>query len=548
MTNSTSHSDSAAVIVGTLVLGLAVVFLFVSGAPSGGAFSWPDSPRHALNGAFVMDLIRDMPYADPKGYAYNYYSQYPALTILFYPPLFSFILAPFYAVLGVSQNTALVVLGLLYFAMIWGVYALARLWCRNSIALVAALIFAFLPEISYWGRQVMLEIPAYAILVWSAYAFCMHIRSGRVSLLYLAVALLVLSLYTKLSVAFVAFPFLVTLLSARGLSLFRDWHSYVIAALALVGMVPLVVLTLEFGQANIQSAAGIADSQVSRTSLEAWLWYAQRLPSQMGWAGFLAALGGVGTAVAMRRSLAVSRFEAIFWGSWFVAGYIFYSAVDLKEARHSIFLLLPAGLSIGLLGEWLCQRHRWAGIATVGVVLVASVATTTLQRPVHYVAGYREVVDYVAAKAPANSNILFSGYRDGSFIFNMRAHADRKDVSTIRADKLLLRISVRRELGVEEKDYTEAEIDSLIDSLGVHYVVAQPDFWTDLKPMAKLQSLLHSDRFEEVARFKMQANYHAQEKELVVYRNRGEVAEGPINISNELPIVGRTVSGTISGD
>lgn len=85
---------------------LTVIILFVTGAPTDGAFSWPDSPRHALNGAFILDLIRDAPLNDPSGYAYNYYSQYPALTILFYPPFFYFVLAIFYAVLGVSQEVA----------------------------------------------------------------------------------------------------------------------------------------------------------------------------------------------------------------------------------------------------------------------------------------------------------------------------------------------------------------------------------------------------------------------------------------------------------
>ena len=83
------------------VLVLGCVALLFAQAPHGGAFYWSDSPRHALNGVFVMDLIKAMPLDDPTGYAYRYYAQYPALTILFYPPLFYAISAPFYAVLGV---------------------------------------------------------------------------------------------------------------------------------------------------------------------------------------------------------------------------------------------------------------------------------------------------------------------------------------------------------------------------------------------------------------------------------------------------------------
>ena len=94
-------------IVWPLILTAIVALLFVTGAPIDDAFSWPDAPRHALNGAFLLDFLRDHPLHDPTGYAYNYYARYPALTILFYPPLFYVLLAVFYAVFGVSQTAAI---------------------------------------------------------------------------------------------------------------------------------------------------------------------------------------------------------------------------------------------------------------------------------------------------------------------------------------------------------------------------------------------------------------------------------------------------------
>jgi hypothetical protein len=69
-------------------------------APIHGDFSWSDAPRHALNGAFVKDFIAAAPWHDPKTWAVNYYLQYPALTVLFYPPLFYFFEALAFAVFG----------------------------------------------------------------------------------------------------------------------------------------------------------------------------------------------------------------------------------------------------------------------------------------------------------------------------------------------------------------------------------------------------------------------------------------------------------------
>src|SRR5262245_9291766 len=108
---------------------LIVVVLFVTGAPVGGAFSYPDAPRHALNGAFMLDFVREAPWDGVAvQYAYDYYSKYPALTILFYPPLFYVALAPFYALLGVSQETALSVELLFYVGLATGAYFLAKRW------------------------------------------------------------------------------------------------------------------------------------------------------------------------------------------------------------------------------------------------------------------------------------------------------------------------------------------------------------------------------------------------------------------------------------
>ncbi len=51
--------------------------------------------KACLKWCIIMDMLKDIPTNDPIGYAHDYYSQFPSLTILFYPPLYSFILALF---------------------------------------------------------------------------------------------------------------------------------------------------------------------------------------------------------------------------------------------------------------------------------------------------------------------------------------------------------------------------------------------------------------------------------------------------------------------
>ncbi len=519
------------------ILVLITAALFLSGAPIDNAFSWPDSPRHALNGAFVLDLLRDRPFADPQGYAFDYYAQYPALTILFYPPLFYFILAPFYALFGVSQASAIAAEFLCYSLLAVGSYRLARFWLSPFFAFCAALILIAMPDVGFWGRQVMLEIPAFALVVWSAYGFMRYLRDRRIGWLYLAAALAVLAMYTKLTAVFILIVYLLALLHSRGADIFRDRHSYIIAALAILGSIPLAVLTLKFGQANLQSVSGVSDAVVSRDSLSGWIWYAQQMPGQMGWPALLAAIAGL-VALALRRARLALFLPLLLW---LVIGYLMFSAIDLKEARHSIFLLFPLsvfaafGLS-QLLGKW--PVAAGASALAVGIV---TLGLTVLTRPVHNVAGYTEVADYIAKVAPKHSAVVFSGYRDGAFIFAMRTHEERRDLSIVRSDKLFLKIAVRRSLGVSQKMMDEDHIVSTLGRLAVRYVVAQPGFWTDLESMKRFEDVLKSQHFEKVRTFTMRANYNAQEKQLIVYRNRDTIADRPERIDIDLPMINRTV-------
>jgi 4-amino-4-deoxy-L-arabinose transferase-like glycosyltransferase len=528
-------------IVWPLVLAAIVLFLFVTGAPTDDAFSWPDAPRHALNGAFLLDFLRDHPLRDPAGYAYNYYARYPALTILFYPPLFYVLLAIFYAIFGVSQTAAIAAEFVCYAALAVGSYRLARFWLGSFPAFGAALILIAAPEIAYWGRQVMLEIPSFALLVWSAVFFMRYQREDRIGLLYLAAILTVLAAYTKLTALFILLVYFIVLLHGQGTKLLRNKHSYIIAVLTVVGLVPLAVLTLKFGQANMQSVSGISDSEVSRASLAGWLWYARQMPAQLGWPALLAALLGLASF-----AIAPSRIrEHLFLLLWLAVGYLFFSAIDLKEARHSVFLLLPLAILAASGLTFLLRKQPMLANGLLVALGIVTLGWTVFLRPVQYVAGYRELSDYIAQATPRNAAVVFSGYRDGSFIYAMRTHEERRDISIVRSDKLLLRVAVRRSLGVEQKLMSEDEIQSMLDGLGIQYVAAQPEFWTDLEAMRRFENVLHSSHFRKLRTFSMPANYHAQEKEIIVYKNLDPVSDKPKQLNIELPMIGKKISGTV---
>lgn len=532
-----AHSTRKHELAFSLLIILSVVLLFV-GAPHGGAFFWSDSPRHALNGVFVADLLRAMPIHDPSGYAYAYYAKYPALTILFYPPLFYFFSAPFYWLFGVSHETALAAVFVLYLAFALGSYRLFRFWLSPFFAACASISLAVSPEIAFWGRQVMLEVPAFAPLVWSAVFFTHFRKTQKSAHLYWASLLLVLAMYTKISAGFMALAYVLVLLGENR-ALWRQRSVWIVGALSAIALLPLVVLTLKFGQANLQSASGIADSEVSRASLAGWLWYLKQLPGQLGWPLVLCSGAAILACIQSRSRAAVARADLFFWAAWLLAGYVFFSAIDLKEARHSVFILPPLVFAAFAMLSRLAQQSiaRIAALALTAAVAIQ----TAIWRPVYFVDGYADAARYIAKVAPPDSAVVFSGYRDGSFVFNMRAQQSRPDISVIRADKLLLRVAVRRELGIEQKAMEEPEISNTLNTLGARYVVVQPGFWNDLEVMRRFEHVLASAQFERVATIPTPANHDAHEKELVIYRNLGDVAKTAGHISIELPMIKRSI-------
>jgi hypothetical protein len=262
------------------------------------------------------------------------------------------------------------------------------------------------------------------------------------------------------------------------------------------------------------------------------------MPWQLGWP--LLVLAIIGVPFAVRR---VTRSDLILLGGWFLLGYLFLSAIALKEARHALVILPVALLAAGLAIDALLPA-RAAGPALLAVVVGTGIYTWRAA-PTPSVDGYREAAEWIAREAPKDAVVAFSGKRDGSFIFNLRALPTRQDIGVLRVDKLLMDVAIRRELGVREKPLSEQEIGDLLDKDGVSYIVMQDDFWTDLPVMSRFQSVVQSEHFKEVARIPVVANVPTEDHTIIIYRNMGNVAPGPHIVDLQLPIIGRQVKGAV---
>jgi len=519
----------------------AFAFLMFLTSPTNGDFAWSDAPRHGLNGVFLRDFLVAMPWQDPKQYAMDYYLRYPALTILFYPPLFSVFLAGSYSIFGFSHAVAQGTVAFFHLALGLAVYMLARRWMTHGYAVAAALLLAGAPEIAFWGRQVMLDIPAYSWLAFMAVAFLRYLDHGENRYLWLTMVLFVAALYTKQTSFFAAFAFTAGILASQGRQAFRNRRLWMVAAALLVLLIPLVVLQLKFGQVNTASALGGQGTDASRLSIEKWTYYARQLPHQLGWPTVILSIIYLAGA-AVKPEWRLPRAQMIFLGTWFASGYLVFSFITLHEPRHDLMALLPLPIfAVLAIKEIAGTRFKKPGLVTAGLVAAGSIAWSVMAYPVHWVSGYSEAADLVLKQAPGNSVVLFSGYRDGSFIFNVRA-GERSDISVARADKFLVSVSIMREHGIQDRNVTTDRIEELIKRHAIRYVVAETGFWDDLPSMAALNSLLRdTSRFAAVRRIETRADYPNPDRELVIYEYLGEVDAKPVPLSAELVVVGVTL-------
>jgi hypothetical protein len=251
--------------------------------PRAGDIWWMDASRHALNGAFVLDFVKAMPIRHPSAFAFDYYRQWPALTILFYPPLFYVGLALSYAVFGVSEAAALVPELLALFVLGCGAYRLSRNWLDCPQALATALLVIGAPQVCFWGRQIMLDIPAYAFLIWAGVFHIRFLKGGPARDLWLAVLLAVASVYTKFNAVFFLGPMAISLLYARGWRFAFHRTALIAAAVGIVTLVPVLAIFFEFAAYNLSQAASVDDMVAPRWSIEGLTYYVRVMPSVLTW-------------------------------------------------------------------------------------------------------------------------------------------------------------------------------------------------------------------------------------------------------------------------
>jgi hypothetical protein len=462
---------------------------------------------------------------------------------MFYPPLFYVAEAIAFAVFGVSHFVAQATVSVFVLLLGFSAYGLARLFLPRWSAVGAALLVIGTPETALWGRQVMLDVPAYGLIALSAVCLTAYVTERRPALIYLAAAFLLAAIYTKYNAGFIAPALAVAFIVAKGSAGLRDRHALIAGTLAAVGVLPAIFILLQFGAQDVASVSGLQGT-LPLDSLACWLFYLKALPAQLGWVTVGLSAGGL--ALIIRRAVGgQDRWACSLLIAWLVVGYLFFTLISLKETRHSIMILLPLAISAPLF--LLAVLPKPLG-QSAGLLLGVGVLLHTLMfYPVPRAEGYQEIASYLAKNVPQDGVVLYSGYRDGNLIFDLATITGRPDITVVRVDKLLLSNPAgERRRGVRQANYDGAAINQMLRDLGASYLVVQPGFWSDLAVMARFYDVVDSKDYVKAAHFGLAGDLSMQDgrQGIDVLKPTYPVAAKTGRISIDMPLAGRRFEGT----
>jgi hypothetical protein len=518
---------------------LAWAYLWALQYDNDGLWYRGDAARHALNGFFWADYLRDFT-LDAKGYALSYYARYPAIDPASRPPFFYLLEGAGFALLGPSPFVAKGIV--LCFALMSALYfwAWLRRWVAPEAAWAASLLL-LLPGVSRWSHAIMMQVPGIALGMGALYHGRAWLETSSRRDFWLATTLSLLAILTYYPAGIAVFV-IVAWAAMR-----QAWHHLInrknIApiALAIVALIPFAWLIVRWAPTPLGWVVPKASDLVK---LSNWTFYFGELRYLCNL--HLLALAGLGAVVGV--CSARWRRETLVLLVWILVMYVVLSLLMAKDLRYAILVSVPfvglGAIAILCLCEWLYNRTPRLKSAGSGVTVGVFVALLALQvylaanYRVLSVKGYREVTSFLAGVAPGEP-VFYDGFYDGIFTFYVRAGDPQFRRQVVLGHKLLYTYAMFP--GWRQQDFAnspEEVIDLLRRRGGSRWLAIEMGKETDkVASMRYLRQAVKTPAFDLVRSFPISAY---QTERVDVYRFNLPVAEVD-EVDLPFPVLGQDV-------
>ena len=139
---------------------------------SGSGQLWPDASQYANAGAMIHDWLLSGEILHPYQFAKKNYAQYPAFHLPYHPPVYPGLLGVFFVAAGTSYFSARLFVALCLGVSGCSFYGILRVMeARRAGAFACATLLLTLPELAFWARDTMSEIPALALILAGSFFF-----------------------------------------------------------------------------------------------------------------------------------------------------------------------------------------------------------------------------------------------------------------------------------------------------------------------------------------------------------------------------------------
>jgi hypothetical protein len=391
----------------------------------------PDAARHAMNGIFLHDLIREGQIGHPVAYAKKYYGHFPALSLPYHPPLLPLAESIFFLLFGVHYLVARLLISLFTGGCVILFYKLVLKTGGSHFVAVASIMTFFVLRGSYLvSRDIMLEFPALFFALGALYFLAksdadFNLRSSLGFALLAAAAV-----WTKQQTIFLgAVPFAHIVIARKWDALKNRWLWFSAAVFGvLVAVLAAISIETGFGTNRGWRHGGIAAMAAKRILAYATGFRDQftLVPALFVAGSFLFFLFASQRRPGPRRDLYLAWVLAVSIELLFLPPY----------DRRYLFFLQPALIFLAYAA--LCRlselvlRPSQAWLIPSAVV-VAVVALNVARVPV-FLQGPSTAASLAAGNG--DNRILYFGRTNGAFIFALRTLDPRLESVVIRGDKL----------------------------------------------------------------------------------------------------------------
>ncbi len=504
---------------------------------SGSGPLWPDAPQYANAGAMMRDWLFSGELLQPYEFALGNYIQYPAFHLPYHPPAYPGLLGLFFSIAGVSYLAARLFIALCLWAAACFFHAILREKEIEPVdAFAGALIFLTIPEIAFWSRDTMSEVPALALIVAASYLFLLWLRTGRRLHYGLAFALAEVAFLSRYLAAGVILAWLLwALLAGRFRKLFSLFN--LILPILFLGInAAWVLFALRFSKfETVYGSTPPNTNYLPAFSWELISFYSMHVPEMIGWITLVAVLIGIVCFVRDRKYK-----QILFWLAWIAGYWVFVMVVGIYNERRYFIYAMPAvaGLAICVLE---CSRNNvaWRYVTRVFIVLCVLSNVVLITRFPSGVVGYENVGRRLAGLEKPG-NILLSSWLDSDLIFRYRSNDPALRRMLVRADRsLTIRPPVYTDVPATIVADTGDEALQIIHRGRIRYLVTcatteRSDARTP--EMILLHETLQSrpESFILLAEFPLSIEYGTPgyAGKIFVWEFLGELPEGP----SELPI------------